>query len=197
MQLIARPYTVADAAAVVLNTAARHTQGTDQKLDDGGDNEVTAADVKDAVDKKHAQGTDTALGTLTANLAMGGFEITGAGPIAGGVNVINVGETTTLSVEQCLGSLCLVTGAYTVVLPAVSTVAEGANVTVYSTGTNVIKVHPGLGDRFILDGVSLDDDHMLDSPGAAGDYVTVIKDSAAGWIVIGRSGVFIDGGGVP
>ena len=30
-----------------------HTQGTDQKLDDGGVNEVTVANVKDAVDKKH------------------------------------------------------------------------------------------------------------------------------------------------
>jgi len=39
----------------------RHTQGTDQKLDDGGANEVTVANVKDAVDKKHTQDTDTTL----------------------------------------------------------------------------------------------------------------------------------------
>ena len=36
----------------------KHTQGTDQKLDEGGANEVAVADVKDAVDKKHTQGTD-------------------------------------------------------------------------------------------------------------------------------------------
>ena len=165
MQHIARPYTVADAAAVVLNTAARHTQGT-----------------------------DVTLGTMAGNIAMGGYEITGAGPIAGGVNVISIGENTALNAEQCLGSLCLVTGAYTVTLPAVSTVAEGANVTIYSTGANVIKVDLDSGDRFILDGASIGDDHMLDSPGAAGDYVTVVKDSAAGWTVIGRSGTWVDGG---
>ena len=39
----------------------KHTQGTDQKLDDGGVNEVTVANVKDAVDKKHTQGTDDTL----------------------------------------------------------------------------------------------------------------------------------------
>jgi len=38
-----------------------HTQGTDQKLDDGGINEVTVANVKDAVDKKHTQNSDTDL----------------------------------------------------------------------------------------------------------------------------------------
>jgi hypothetical protein len=32
----------------------KHTQGTDQYLDQGGANQVTAADTKDAVDKKHA-----------------------------------------------------------------------------------------------------------------------------------------------
>lgn len=38
--------------------ALLHTQGTDQKLDEGGANEVAVADVKDAVDKKHAQHSD-------------------------------------------------------------------------------------------------------------------------------------------
>ena len=39
----------------------KHTQGTDQKLDEGGASEVTVSDVKDAVDKKHSQNTDTDL----------------------------------------------------------------------------------------------------------------------------------------
>jgi len=39
----------------------RHTQGTDQKLDDGGVSEVTAAQVKSAVGLKHTQGTDQKL----------------------------------------------------------------------------------------------------------------------------------------
>jgi len=161
--------------AIGLNTTHRGSDGSDHSL-------------------SHTQGTDTTLGTLTANIAMGGYEITGAGPIAGGVNVISIGEGTVLSAEQCLGSLCLVTGAYTVTLPAVSTVAEGANVTIYSTGANLIKVDLNSVDRFILDGASIGDDHMMDSASAAGDYVTVIKDSVSGWTVIGRSGTWTDGG---
>jgi len=50
----------------------KHTQGTDQKLDEGGANEVAVADVKDAVDKKHSQNTDTALGALTADIDSNG-----------------------------------------------------------------------------------------------------------------------------
>lgn len=38
---------------VAANTSARHTQNTDQYLDYGGANQSTAADVKDAVSKKH------------------------------------------------------------------------------------------------------------------------------------------------
>jgi len=189
--------------AIGLNTTHRgsdgsdhslsHVQNSDTYLDEGETNEVTAADAADAVTKKHAIGGDTTLGTMTANLAMGGFEITGAGPIAGGLNVIAIGENTALSVEECLSSLCLVSGAYTVTLRAVSEVAEGANVTVFSTGTNTIKVDLHDDDRFVLDGTALTVAHMLDSAGAAGDYVTVVKDSAAGWTVIGRSGTWIDG----
>jgi hypothetical protein len=39
----------------------RHTQNTDQKIDDGGANETTAAEIRDSADKKHTQNTDTKL----------------------------------------------------------------------------------------------------------------------------------------
>jgi len=181
-------------AEVTANTAARHTQNTDQYLDYDGSNQVAVADAKDAVDKKHSQNTDTQLGTMAASIAMGGYNITGAGVISGGLDVIDVGENTALTDAQCLGTLVLVSGAYTVTLPAVSGVAEGANVTIYSTGANLIKVDLDDNDRFVLDGTALTDAHMLDSESAAGDYVTVVKDSAAGWTVIGRSGAWTDGG---
>lgn len=52
---------------IATNTAARHTQGTDQALDTGGANEVTAVNAKDAVTKKHTQGTDQHLDFGGAN----------------------------------------------------------------------------------------------------------------------------------
>ena len=66
---------VAD-AQIEANRVKSHTQGTDQKLDEGGASEVVVADVKDAVTKKHAntldhsQNTDTDLdATFEATIA--------------------------------------------------------------------------------------------------------------------------------
>ena len=79
-----------------------HTQNTDQYLDQGGVNQVSVVDVKDAVSKKHihsnkdlldtytqteanladavtkrhTQGTDTTLGTMTADIDMNSHKIT-------------------------------------------------------------------------------------------------------------------------
>lgn len=80
----------------------KHTQNTDQYLDFGGANQVAVGDVKDAVSKKHihsnkdlldtytqteanladavtkrhTQGTDTTLGTMTADIDMNSHKIT-------------------------------------------------------------------------------------------------------------------------
>ena len=51
-----------------------HSQDTDDYLDKGGSNEVTAANAKDAVAKKHTQNADTNLGTLTANINFGNHQ---------------------------------------------------------------------------------------------------------------------------
>lgn len=80
----------------------KHTQNTDQYLDYGGANQISASQAKtaytnnhthsnkalldtytqteanlaDAVSKKHAQGTDTTLGTMTADINMNSHKIT-------------------------------------------------------------------------------------------------------------------------
>ena len=48
---------------------AHHSQNGDTYLDIGGAYEVTAINAKSAVDLKHAQNSDTALGTLTSDVA--------------------------------------------------------------------------------------------------------------------------------
>ncbi|GAH17680.1 unnamed protein product, partial [marine sediment metagenome] len=45
-----------NAVTLAHSNALDHIQGTDQKLDEGGANEVTVADIKDAVDKKDVAG---------------------------------------------------------------------------------------------------------------------------------------------
>ena len=116
------------------------------------------------------------------------------GILQGGLDIISTADHLSLTANQCRGSLVLVTAAKTVTLPAVSGVIEGGHVTIYSTGGNTIKVDLSDNDRIILDGTALTDAHMIDSEGNAGDHVTVIKDSAAGWTVVGRSGTWTDGG---
>lgn len=62
-----------------------HAQDTDQKLDDGGVNEVTVANAKDAVDKKHTQNTDTHLGTVDADININSHELDNVSGIGLGV----------------------------------------------------------------------------------------------------------------
>lgn len=45
----------------------KHTQGTDQKIDDGGASETTAAEIRDSADKKHTQNSDIKLAEGTSN----------------------------------------------------------------------------------------------------------------------------------
>lgn len=116
------------------------------------------------------------------------------GIIQGGLDVIAISGNTALTAAQCRGSLCLVSAACTVTLPAVSGVIEGGHVTIYSTGANKVIIELDGSDRFVLDGVALTDGNVLDSESGAGDYITLIKDSTAGWTVIGRSGAWSDGG---
>lgn len=192
MQIIAKPYT--DAADVASNTAARHTQGTDQGLDTGGDNAVTAANAKDAVDKKHSQGTDTTLGTMAGNIAMGGYGITGAGTIAGGIQVVANSGNIALTVEQCRCCIVFQADAGTITIPAVSTLVEGANVTVVCEAAAAVHIDVDDSDRIVLDGTALADGNKISSASEAGNQITVVKDSASGLTTCGRSGAWTDGG---
>jgi len=66
-------------ASDVKNAVAKaHTQNTDQYLDYGGANQVSASDVKNAVAKAHTQNTDTALAPLTQDLDLNNHRILNA-----------------------------------------------------------------------------------------------------------------------
>lgn len=53
----------------------KHEQNKDQYLDQGGANQVSAADAKDAVTKKHSQNTDTGTNSDTFQIGSGGSKI--------------------------------------------------------------------------------------------------------------------------
>ena len=94
-----------------------------------------------------------------------------------------------------LNAIVTVTAAATVTLPPVAANIYGARVCAYSTGANVISIDPNAADRIILAGVALNDGNKINTGGAAGDFMCLICDGAAGWIAGpgGRSGTWTDG----
>jgi len=113
------------------------------------------------------------------------------GQLTGLTPVINVAANTTLTANQCLGQIVLVTGNYTVTLPPV---VIGSMVTLRATTAAVFYGKANANDRIILSGVALDDADKTASPGNAGDQITYWGDSAAGWTVVGMIGGHTDGG---
>jgi hypothetical protein len=107
--------------------------------------------------------------------------------ITGLVPIITKPGNATLTRSQVKGHLLLVTGAGTITLPAV---VIGATITIYSTTAAAIMVDPNINDRIVLDGVAGGNGKKITSASGAGDYVTLIGDSADGLTVVGRSGTW-------
>lgn len=103
------------------------------------------------------------------------------------VEIVSVAIDTLLTAAQVLGQLLLVTATATITLPAV---VIGAYITIYSTTTAAVIVAPNADDRIVLDGVAGGNGKKITSASGAGDFVTLIGDSADGWTVIGRSGAW-------
>ena len=116
--------------------------------------------------------------------------------LQGELNVIPLAASTVLTTAQCKGSVVVVTGAYTMTLPIVTGFegSIGGSVVVYSAGADTIHVDANASDRIVLDGTALDDGDKITSPGTAGAYVYLVNDTAAGWRVMGRYGIWTDGG---
>jgi hypothetical protein len=86
---------------------------------------------------------------------------------------------------ECRGSLVLITGAATLTLPPV---VVGASLTVFATTAAALSLKPNAADRIILDGVAGGDGKKITSASEAGNLVTLVGESTAGWTVVGRSG---------
>ncbi len=77
----------------------------------------------------------------------------------------------------------------TMTLPAVEI---GQTVCVYGQDTNEIRVDPNASDRIVLLGSAKSDGEYIKSESAAGDFVCLIGDSAAGWTTLGMSGAWTE-----
>ena len=98
--------------------------------------------------------------------------------------------STTIAAAECYGGVHYVTAASVVLtLPAI---ADGMSVTIISNTGNVVTVDANASDLIILDGTALDDGDSIDSPGSAGDIVTLTYYDATGWFA--SSNTWVDGG---
>jgi len=92
-------------AAAQSAISLKHTQGTDQALDTGGGNEVTAANAKDAVTKKHAgshAGTNGVIAKFTGTNSMGDSALTETQIRTRHLSFIVVDPNTLATLDLCL-----------------------------------------------------------------------------------------------
>jgi len=118
------------------------------------------------------------------------------GTVYGGTPTLHIDGDYELSEDQVRNLVLYVdaTAACIIDLPSVALCIEGANLTVMVTTAFVVSLNPDNSDRIVLNGTSLDDGDQIDSPGAAGNMVTIHRDSEDGWTTLGRAGVWVDGG---
>ena len=93
--------------------------------------------------------------------------------------------------DQMYGSEHIVTGAYTVTLPA-ATIGMSAKFT--ATTAAVMTLDSNAADQFILGGTALTAGYSIDSDGSAYATCEVVCLTANKWIVRNTNVVFIDGG---
>jgi hypothetical protein len=117
------------------------------------------------------------------------------GFINGMTDTDEITGNTTLSNLQVHNAGMYVTAACTVTLPAVSACGVGSIVLVYvRDASETVIIDANAADRIILYGTALDDGDSIDSPGAAGDFIVLWATDANGWVSLGASGTWTDGG---
>lgn len=116
--------------------------------------------------------------------------------MVGQLQIITVSTDTTLTIQECKNTIILVTGAYTVTLPAVSefTDSKGGSLQVRATTAATFHIDPNGSDLIELYGTDLDDGDKITSPGVAGAFMNLINTTSAGWATAGAYGIFVDGG---
>jgi hypothetical protein len=95
----------------------------------------------------------------------------------------------TLTVTECNGYVIYVTGAATIVLPAIAT---GMSVTIITIGAVAVSVDPNASDKIYLDGTALDDGDKITNLSKAGDIAVLTYYSADGWYA--STNAWTDGG---
>jgi hypothetical protein len=119
------------------------------------------------------------------------------GTVTGGVPVVtDCGDGETIGTGTCGDGTTLYGGFIeittgTLTLPAVGT---GMWMCIKTTTAAAVHVDPNASDRFVLDGVALDDGDKLSNTSTIDDTICFYADSAAGWKTLQNPNGWTDGG---
>lgn len=115
-----------------------------------------------------------------------------AGPVAfANKLIVTHSGAEAATADQMYGSEHIVTGAYTITLPAA---ALGMSAVFTATTAAVLTLDSNAADQFILGGTALTAGYSIDSDGSAYAMCEVVCLTANKWIVRNTNCVFIDGG---
>ena len=129
----------------------------------------------------------------STSYGLGSLNFATTGTISGKIPMITKSDDYVLgtdSAQEAYGYMVWMSGNKTLTLPAV---AAGMNVCVYSTDATAKMVDPNASDG-IRNGTDIRnaDGHKITSAGDTGNFVCLVADSADGWTVLGKSGVWTD-----
>jgi len=127
-------------------------------------------------------------GTVTA------AAITATGAIIGESSItLHTDATVTLTAVQCRNGYHYNNDAGVIDFD-LPTAEAGLTVLIGANATGVITIDAAAGDIIVLDGTALDAADAIDSPGARGDFIVLQALDATTWMMLGRSGTWVDGG---
>ena len=150
---------------------------------------ATLVQDEDALQVKYDSTLTEGASGLGASGAFGALNLVTTGAIHGGVEII--ADDTSLSAAQCYGSINNTNGAETITLPAA---VAGMNVMIYSNDATVKTVDPDGTEVIILNGTALTGGYAIKSPGAAGDFITLVCMTTGNWTTLGQSGTWLTNG---
>lgn len=138
-----------------------HIQGADVTINPGG------------IDADFIIRTDN---DASAFVIDGGTDVTAINQLKVRTAILNTSHT--LGTDSCYDMVLYVTGARTIMLPAV---VEGMSITFITIGTNAVSIDVNGSDKIWLDGTGLDDGDKIINLSTAGDNVVFTYYSADGW----------------
>ena len=147
----------------------------------------------DAASPGEIGGTTPAAGTFTT---LNATTVVATGSMTGSIDIITDSDGIALTASQARGNAMIMTGAGDVDLPDTCDSATGANVLVFvrDASETVSLTVQDTSDTIIYPGLSLGANDELDSPGTAGDWVSVVCMETNKWYVVGNRGAWTDGG---